>query len=79
MAGAAGLSPNHFSKLFKRSTGLSSHQYVIRQRIEKAKALLAGTNLSVAVVAQACGFSDQAHLTRHFRRLVGATPARFRR
>lgn len=43
MAGAAGLSPNHFSKVFKRSTGLPPRQYVIRQRIEKAKALLAGT------------------------------------
>jgi AraC family transcriptional regulator len=79
MAGAAGLSPNHFSKLFKRSTGLPPHQYVIRQRIEKAKALLAGTDLPVGVVARDCGFSDQAHLTRHFRRLVGATPTSFRR
>lgn len=79
MAGAAGLSPNHFSKLFKRSTGLPPRQYVIRQRIEKAKALLAGTDLPVGVVAWDCGFSDQAHLTRHFKRLVGTTPARFRR
>ena len=79
IAAASGLSPNHFSKLFKRSTGLPPHQYVIRQRIEKAKALLAETDLSVGVVARDCGFSDQAHLTRHFRRLVGATPARFRR
>ncbi len=79
MAAAAGLSPNHFSNLFKRSTGLPPHQYVIRQRIEKAKALLAGTDLPVGVVAWDCGFSDQAHLTRHFKRLVGTTPARFRR
>ena len=79
MAAVAGLSPNHFSKLFKRSTGLPPHQYVIRERTEKAKALLTGTDLPVSVVAQDCGFSDQAHLTRHFRRLVGTTPARFRR
>ena len=79
MAAAAGLSPNHFSKLFKRSTGLPPHQYVIRKRTEKAKALLAETDLPVSVVAQDCGFSNQAHLTRHFRRLVGTTPARFRR
>jgi len=79
MAAAAGLSPNHFSKLFKRSTGLPPHQYVVRERTEKAKALLAGTDLPVGVVARNCGFSDQAHLTRHFRRLVGTTPARFRR
>lgn len=79
MAAAAGFSPNHFSKLFKRSTGLLPHQYVVRKRIEKAKALFAGTDLPVGVVAWDCGFSDQAHLTRHFKRLVGTTPAKFRR
>lgn len=79
IAGAAGLSPNHFSKLFKQSTGLSPHRYVIRERTEKAKALLAGTGLPVGVVDRDCGFSDQAHLTRHFKRVVGITPTRFRR
>ena len=79
MAAVAGLSPNHFSKLFKRSTGLPPHQYVIRERTEKAKALLFKTDLPISVVARDCGFSDQAHLTRHFKRAVGTTPARFRR
>ena len=65
--------------LFKRSTGLPPHQYVIRERTEKAKALLFKTDLPISVVARDCGFSDQAHLTRHFKRAVGTTPARFRR
>jgi AraC family transcriptional regulator len=52
---------------------------MVRERTEKAKALLAETDLPVGLEALACGFSDQAHLTRHFRRLVSSTPARFRR
>jgi len=78
IAAAANLSPHHFSRLFKLSTGLSPHQYVIRQRVEKAKALLLGTELSVGEVAMACGFSHQAHLTRHFGRRVGISPNKFR-
>jgi AraC family transcriptional regulator len=59
--------------------GLPPPQYMVRERTEKAKALLAETDLPVGLEALACGFSDQAHLTRHFRRLVSSTPARFRR
>lgn len=79
VAGAANLSERHFSRLFKESTGVSPHQYVIRRRVEKAKDLLAGTDLRVVEVALLCGFAHQGHLARHFGRLIGATPARFRR
>jgi AraC family transcriptional regulator len=79
MAGAANLSPYHFARLFKESTGLPPHQYVIRERVERAKGLLAGTDRPVGEVARLCGFATQSHLARHFGRLVGATPARFRR
>lgn len=79
VAGAANLSERHFSRLFKASTGLSPHQYVIRQRVEKAKNLLAETDLPVVEVALLCGFAHQGHLARHFGRLIGTPPARFRR
>lgn len=79
VASEAGYSPGHFSKLFREATGLSPHQYVIAQRVERAKALLVGTDLPLFEVARLCGFSHQQHLTTHFKRLTGATPARFRR
>jgi AraC family transcriptional regulator len=79
IAGVAHLSPCHFARLFKRSTGLPPHQYVIARRVERAQALLRAGGLTAGEVAVAVGFSDQAQLTRHFKRLVGVTPARFRR
>jgi AraC family transcriptional regulator len=79
MASAAGLSPIYFARLFKRSTGLAPHQYLIGARLERAKGLLAGTEQPIARVALDCGFRDQDHLTRLFRKATGATPAVFRR
>ncbi|MBA3473029.1 MAG: helix-turn-helix transcriptional regulator [Rubrobacter sp.] len=79
IARVTGLSSRHFSRLFKLSTGLPPHRYVIRERVEKAKALLTNTEIPVSQVALACGFSHQAHLNRHFSRLTGTTPKKFRR
>ena len=73
------LSERHFSRLFREATGLPPYRYVIRQRVEKAKELLANTDLSVGEVAVTCGFSHQGHLARHFAGLVGTSPVRFRR
>ena len=78
MANVAALSPIHFARQFKKSTGRSPHQYVLHARVETAKRLLR-TDLSIAEVACRCGFSHQEHLTRIFGRLVGATPAAYRR
>jgi AraC family transcriptional regulator len=78
IAAAAGLSPYHFTRQFKAATGLAPHAYLIARRVERAKDLLTRTDLPVAAVAAAAGFSHQSHLTRHFKRLVGTTPARFR-
>jgi AraC family transcriptional regulator len=78
LAAIAHLSPYHFARVFKNSTGLPPHQYVIARRVERAKELLRGRNRpSLAEVAAEVGFSDQSHFTRHFRRLVGITPRRF--
>jgi AraC family transcriptional regulator len=79
IAAVARLSPYHFARQFKAATGLPPHQYVIARRVERARQLLqTGTDLSLAEVAVEVGFSDQSQFTRHFKRLVGVTPGRFR-
>jgi AraC family transcriptional regulator len=79
LAAVAHVSPYHFARLFKHSTGLPPHQYVIARRIERAKELLRERDrLPLAEVATEVGFADQSHFTRHFKRLVGVTPRRFR-
>lgn len=78
LAAVANLSPYHFARLFRRTTGLAVHQYVIRERVEAAKGLLRAGEGSVSAVAVQVGFSDHSHLARHFRRFVGVSPARFR-
>jgi AraC family transcriptional regulator len=79
LAAVARLSAYHFARQFKAATGLPPHQYVIQRRIERAKQLLqGGAALSLAEVALRAGFSDQSQLSRHFKRLVGVTPGRFR-
>ncbi|MBD3887616.1 helix-turn-helix transcriptional regulator [Phormidium tenue FACHB-886] len=76
LAAIAHLSPSYFSNLFKQSTGLAPHQYVIQCRINRAKQLLL-RGMSVAEVALNLGFSHQSHLSRHFKRLMGVTPKGF--
>jgi AraC family transcriptional regulator len=79
LAAVAHLSPYHFARLFKISTGLPPRRYVIARRVDRAQQLLrGGDDLTLAQVAARAGFWDQGHLTRHFRRLVGVTPKRFR-
>lgn len=71
------ISPHYFAQLFKQSTGISPHQYVIQQRIQRAKELLKNPKLTIADVAKIVGFVDQSHFHRHFKRLVGITPKTF--
>jgi AraC family transcriptional regulator len=79
MAAVARLSPYHFARQFKAATGLPPHRYVIARRVERAKQLLqGGGELSLAQIAVRAGFSDQSQFCRHFKRLVGVTPGRFR-
>ncbi|AKG22009.1 helix-turn-helix domain-containing protein [Calothrix sp. 336/3] len=74
LAKLANLSPHYFAQLFKQSMGMTPHQYVIQQRVEKAKELLLQGNLPIADVAYEVGFANQSHLNRHFKRLLGVTP-----
>ncbi|MDZ5699831.1 AraC family transcriptional regulator [Chelativorans sp. M5D2P16] len=73
------LSPGHFARLFKKSSGLTPYRYVMRRRIERAQRLLAETTMTVASIAFECGFADQMHLTQTFRRMTGTTPAAYRK
>ena len=79
MAGVANLSQYHFSRQFKRSTGITPHQYVIQRRVKRARELLASTDLSVGDVASAVGFTHQSHLAHHVRRHFGVAPSSLRR
>jgi AraC family transcriptional regulator len=80
IAAAANVSPFHLSRLFKQTLGVSPHQHVIEMRVHSARSLLAAGSgeRSLADVAAAVGFSDQSHLTRHFKRITGVTPSQFR-
>lgn len=79
LAALVGYSPDHFARLFKRAFGKSPYQYVIERRIERAKALLADSRLSIAAVAARCGFASQAHLHTAFKARTGVTPGAYRR
>jgi AraC family transcriptional regulator len=76
LATCANLSPYHFARAFKRSTGESPHAYVLRRRIGKAKEALAAGR-SLAETASLCGFSSQSHFTERFRAQTGVTPGQF--
>jgi AraC family transcriptional regulator len=73
------LSMSHFSRQFRRTTGLPPHKWLLTRRIEVAKEKLDDRRLSLSDVAAACGFADQSHLTRVFARMVGVTPGAWRR
>ena len=78
LAGEASMSTFHFAREFKRATGTTPHQHLIRLRVERAKALLAESRLPLAEVGLRTGFSHQSHFTRLFRRLTGTTPQSYR-
>jgi AraC family transcriptional regulator len=78
LAAAVPLSPSHFSRAFKATTGLTPHRYVVRCRAEAARTLLRRPDLGVEQVARRTGFADGAHLARQFRRRFGMTPSAFR-
>jgi len=79
VAAAVRLSPSYFSHAFKESFGQSAKSYIIGRRIARAKQLMLTTRDSLAQIALACGFSDQAHFCRSFGGLMGQPPSRWRR
>jgi len=79
LAAAAGLSRMHFAAQFRAATGSSPHEYLLCQRVEAAKVLLAETGAPLAEIALDVGFQAQAHFTTVFKRLTATTPAQWRR
>ena len=78
LAALAGLSSYHFSRKFKADLGIAPHAYVLSRRINRAKCLLNSSRLPLKLVAAECGFTDQSHLSRVFRKFLGVTPNNFR-
>jgi len=79
IAESTGLSPSYFARQFRATVGKAPHQYLMQIRIDRAKRLLSETDRGIAEIAFACGFANQEHLTRLFKRSCGLTPAGFRR
>jgi AraC family transcriptional regulator len=79
MAGLLALSESHFYRAFKQTFGCSPMTYVAARRVERAKLMMTSTGERLSDIALACGFADQSHLTRYFRRTVGMSPGLWRR
>ncbi|MDX2210506.1 MAG: AraC family transcriptional regulator [Sphingopyxis sp.] len=79
LAKAAGLSPYHFSRVFKLATGETPYHYLRSRRIERARTMLSQNSAPLAELALTCGFANQSHFTAAFTRELGMSPGRFRR
>ena len=79
LAQEVGMSEFHFSRLFKKATGLSPSQFFIKRRVAKAQQLLLETEMSIIEVGMSVGYSSPSHFAQVFRRETGATPSDYRR
>jgi AraC family transcriptional regulator len=73
-----GISQFHFCRLFKQSTGMTPHAYLIQQRVERSKQLLKQEESSILNIAIACGFANSSHFAKHFQKHTGISPKQFR-
>ncbi|MEO1391216.1 MAG: AraC family transcriptional regulator [Cyanobacteria bacterium J06634_6] len=78
LANLVGMSQFHFGRLFKQSMGLSPYQYLLQQRVERAKQLLKQTDKPLVEIAFDCGFNSHSHFGRRFRQLTNITPKAYR-
>jgi YesN/AraC family two-component response regulator len=78
LSGAIGMNPSYFCRVFQQEIGYSPYQYIICQRVEKAKTLLKDRDLPISDIALQCGFANHSHLDRHFLKLVGISPKVYR-
>lgn len=79
LATRVGMSPRSFARRFKRATGLSPHDWLLRQRVRRAQELLETTDLPIERIGEACGFGAPETLRHHFRRIARTTPSAYRR
>jgi len=73
------MSRSHFSRAFKKTTGMSPQEWALDVRIRRAQECLKADHLPLAQISQECGFADQSHFSRMFSKLVGVTPKRWQR
>ena len=74
LASVAALSPSHFGRAFKASTGLTPHRWIVQRRIHLAQRLMRESGKSIVIASQMAGFANQSHFTKAFRAITGATP-----
>jgi len=79
MAAIAGLTTSHFCRVFKKATGSTPHQYVLKTRLDRSRHMLSHSDLPLAHIAEFLGFKSQSHFTRAFRQHVGENPSDYRR
>ena len=78
IAGLFAMSPYHFARMFKQSIGLAPHQYLVKQRMEKAKELLRHSKLAIADIGYLVGYKNPSHFSRVFRKHIKLTPKAYR-
>ncbi len=78
LAAVAGMSPHYFAELFRQSTGRTPHQYVLLEKIERAKQCLRNPRISIIDAGLDAGFQNPSHFARTFRRLVGTNPSKYK-
>lgn len=79
LSGVVHMSPFHFARLFKRTSGVPPHRFVVRRRVDRAIELLAGGEHPIGEIARLVGFATPSHFTTVFRRITGVTPTEYRR
>ena len=79
LAALVSISVPHFKVLFRETLGMPVHQYVVRRRVERAKALLLEGRLSISQIALEAGFAHQSHMANWMNRVLGATPTEIAR
>lgn len=73
------LSPSHLRRLFRKHLRTSPHQWLLRERLTHAQGLIADSAMTIAEIADVCGFCDVYHFSREFKRSIGTPPAAWRR
>jgi AraC family transcriptional regulator len=79
LATLTSMSESHFSRSFKQSVGIAPYQYLMQQRVKRAKQLLEKQSIAISTIALDCGFANQTHLTKVFRQMTGMTPKAYQK